>query len=169
MKTAILFITLLLASTGAFAQSVGSNSNSGSNSDAGAAAQSGSSLTFNSGDKYQAPGVGVGSIGTSFATDYCNGAIQSGISIPGGSAAFGKSIPDTNCIKLRRFERINQSAMAYMAAGDRTTSAALRQAAINLMCGTDIETFNAMALAGINCQMLPGGKPVDPHRAMLHN
>lgn len=161
MKTIFAFLLSIVA-VPAFAQSLDSNVNAGSESSSGAAAQSGSSLTFHSGDQIrQAPGVGVGSIGTSFASDYCMGAVQGGFSIPGGSAAFGKAVRDENCDKRRNVERLNQIAATYQALHDVRTAGALRQASINLMCSMDVETYNALVTAGVNCQVLPGGNPVN--------
>ena len=168
MKYLFAFFALMLVAFGASAQQ-NSNTNSAadSSSQSGAASQSGSSLSFTSESIRQAPGIGIGSIGTSFASDYCMGAFNTGISIPGGSLGFGKSLNDPNCSKRRNIERLNQMAMAYMAAGDPTTAANLRKASINVMCSMDIETYNAMSLAGVHCQMLPGGKPVDPNYRTL--
>lgn len=160
MKSIVFALALSLFAIPAFAQSVGSDASAGSESQSGAAAQSGSALTFNSEAIRQAPGVAIGSIGTSLASDYCSGAVNSGISIPGGSAAFGKSTRDADCNARRNVERIMQIRATYVADRDIETAGKLRQGAVNIMCSIDDETYAAMAAAGVNCQIGPDHKPV---------
>ena len=161
-----LAVALALLTLPAFAQTaVDTNANSDSSSQSGAQAGSQSALSFHSGDQIrQAPSIGVPSMGVSFAQDNCSGAASAGASFPGGSVAFGKSTKDIGgCEERRNAEKTAQLSALFAGNGDRDTAAALRQAALNIMCAQDPMTYAAYALAGVKCQLLPSGKPVDPY------
>lgn len=153
MKYALAFILSLLA-VPAFAQSsIGTDATADAGAEAGAAATLQNATIFQSESEKQAPGIALGGVGTSISSEFCAGAAQGGVSSPLGSVLLGKSINDPFCNKRRNVAITMQMSNTYDAKHDVIQAGKFRQAATNIMCGLDKDTYEAYMAAGIQCQV----------------
>lgn len=139
------------------AQDINSTSNSSVNTSAqSSAANQGNAqnITFNSPQQpthttqrvVTAPGMGLGSFGTSFSSDNCSNTIAGQLSVVGFGASAGKALLEQNCAHIRRGYAFGQIA-AFAASNHQTDLMVKAEAMVAyefcMADGNDSETAKA--------------------------